>query len=263
MKKHKFALTFVLAVIAVLYMPVLLLILFSFSENRTISFTNDFNFGFSLYADLFSNREIMTAVGNTMIIAVTASLIATIIAAMAATGILSMKRKAKAAIMTVNQLPIINADIVTSFSVVLFFVTLGFTNAGFCKLILAHTLIALPFALLTIMPRIRQLDDNLFDAALDLGASPFRAFMTVIVPQLLPAMFNAFLLGFTLSLDDFVITQYNNDGVSTISTVVYGAIVRRTIPTEFRALTTIIFVVILCSLVIFNIMSKKSRKKGV
>jgi spermidine/putrescine transport system permease protein len=259
-KKHPFALSFVLLIIAVLYLPVLLLVVFSFSGN-VISFSGEFNFTFDLYKDLFANTRIMTAVSNTLLIAVISSFIATIIAAMAAMGVLSMSRRGKAVTMSLNQLPIINADIVTSFSIVLFFVTLNIVNAGFFKLILAHTLIALPFAVLTIIPRIRQLDDNLIDAALDLGATPFTAFLTVVVPQLLPAMFNAFLLGFTLSLDDFVITQYNNDGVPTISTEIYGAISRREIPQEFRALTAIIFAVILVSLIVFNLTAGKTGKK--
>jgi spermidine/putrescine transport system permease protein len=179
---------------------------------------------------------------------------------MATVGILKMSPRYKSATMGLNQLPIINADIVTSFSIVLFFITLGVFNAGFFKLILAHTLIALPFAVLTIMPRMRQLDENLIDAAQDLGATPFTAFLTVIVPQLFPSMLNAFLLSFTLSLDDFVITQYNNDGISTISTEIYGAIARREIPMEFRALTTIILSVIFLSLLCFNLFVKRNKK---
>ncbi|MBR4419129.1 MAG: extracellular solute-binding protein, partial [Clostridia bacterium] len=119
---------------------------------------------------------------------------------------------------------------------------------------------ALPFCLLTILPKMRQLDANLIDAALDLGASPFKAFTSVIVPQLVPAMIQAFLLGFTLSLDDFVITQYNNSGVPTISTVIYGAISRRDIPDAFKALTTIIFIVILLVLVVMNFNAARVRK---
>ncbi|MDR1917786.1 MAG: ABC transporter permease [Christensenellaceae bacterium] len=261
-KTPKFTSTFVLIVIAILYLPILLIVLFSFSENNVVSFSNDFNFGFGLFAALFNNADIMDAVWHTFLIAVVASFIATIIATMAGVGILSMKQKRRSAIMALNQLPIINADIVTSFSIVLLFVTLGLTNVGFFKLILAHTLIALPFALLMIMPRLRQLDDNLFDAALDLGATPFRAFLTVIIPQLLPAMLNAFLLGFTLSLDDFAITQYNNDDISTISTEVYGAMNRRYIPPEMRALTTIIFVAIFCILVIINVVIKNKKKEN-
>ncbi len=239
---------FVLAVIAVLYVPILFLAVNSFQE------------GFAYYTQLFTTSEYMTAVGNTLLIAAIASLIATIIASMAATGILYLGKRTRAITMAVNQLPVINADIVTSFGLVLLFVSVGMTNLGLLKLLLAHVLIALPFCLLTILPKMRQLDANLIDAALDLGASPFKAFTSVIVPQLVPAMIQAFLLGFTLSLDDFVITQYNNSGVPTISTVVYGAISRRDIPNAFKALTTIIFVVILLVLIVMNLNAARIRK---
>lgn len=241
-------LTFVFLIMAVIYLPIMFLVFSSFSN------------GWQFYVDLFTTQEYMTAVGNTLLIAVVASIVATIIATMAATGILYLGKKTRAVTMAVNQLPVINADIVTSFGLVLLFVTLGMTNFGLLKLILAHILIALPFCLLTILPKMKQLDANLIDAALDLGASPFKAFTSVIVPQLVPAMIQAFLLGFTLSLDDFVITQYNNSGVSTISTVVYGAIARRDIPDAFKALTTIIFVVILLVLVVMNFNAARVRK---
>ena len=241
-------LTFVFLVMAIVYLPIMFLVFSSFSN------------GWEFYIDLFTTQEYMTAVGNTLLIAVVSSIIATIIATMAATGILYLGKKTRAITMAVNQLPVINADIVTSFGLVLLFVSLGMTNLGLLKLILAHILIALPFCLLTILPKMRQLDANLIDAALDLGASPFKAFTSVIVPQLVPAMIQAFLLGFTLSLDDFVITQYNNSGVATISTVVYGAIARRDIPDAFDALTTIIFVVILLVLVVMNLNNARIRK---
>lgn len=245
---HTVGLTFALFVMAVIYLPILLLVFLSFSD------------GLEYYVQLFTTAEYMRAVGNTLLIAVVASLIATIIAAMAATGILYMGKRTRAITMAVNQLPVINADIVTSFGLVLLFVTVGMTNFGLLKLLLAHVLIALPFCLLTILPKMRQLDVNLIDAALDLGASPFKAFTSVIIPQLVPAMIQAFLLGFTLSLDDFVITQYNNSGVATISTVVYGAISRRDIPDAFKALTTIIFIVILLVLVVMNLNAARLRK---
>ncbi|MBQ7973443.1 MAG: extracellular solute-binding protein [Clostridia bacterium] len=241
-------LTFVFLIMAIIYLPILLLVFLSFSD------------GLDFYVQLFTTSEYMSAVGNTLLIAVVASVIATIIAAMAATGILYMGKRTRAVTMAVNQLPVINADIVTSFSLVLLFVSVGLANFGLLKLLLAHILIALPFCLLTILPKMRQLDANLIDAALDLGASPFKAFTSVIIPQLVPAMLQAFLLGFTLSLDDFVITQYNNSGVPTISTVIYGAISRRDIPDAFKALTTIIFIVILIVLVVMNLNAARVRK---
>lgn len=239
---------FIFLVMAVVYLPLLLLVYLSFSD------------GLQYYVDLFTNEYYLSAIGNTLLIAVVASLVATIIATMAATGLLYMRRRSKAAVMLMNQLPVINADIVTSFALVLLFVALGLTNAGLFRLILAHVLIALPFCLLTILPKMRQMDTSLIDAALDLGATPTKAFISVVVPQLLPTMVSAFLLGFTLSLDDFVITQYNNDGVPTISTVVYGALSRKDIPDAFKALTTIILVVILLVLIVMNIINARRNR---
>ena len=168
--------TLVLCVMAIIYLPILLLVFLSFSD------------GLAFYQQLFTTTEYMQAVGNTLLIAAVASLIATMLAAMAATGILYLGKRTRAVTMAVNQLPIINADIVTSFGLVLLFVSVGMTNLGLLKLLLAHILIALPFCLLTILPKMRQLDANLIDAALDLGASPFKAFCSVIIPQLVPAM---------------------------------------------------------------------------
>jgi spermidine/putrescine transport system permease protein len=250
----------------------MVLVVFSFSEaGRTITFDafKDFKFGFGLYKSLFANEAIMTAVGNTVLIAIISSLIATIIGTLACTGIQAMKQKSRNLLMNMNQIPVINADIVTSFALMLSFVALGVfsiksaVEIGYITLIIAHVLISLPFIILTIMPRMRQLDENLYDAATDLGAKPFYAFTHVILPQIIPAMLTAFLLGFTLSLDDFVITQYNNNfgSVQTISTIVYSS-TKRGVPPQFRALTAIIMLVVFIVLIAINIKPKKKRKNN-
>jgi spermidine/putrescine transport system permease protein len=242
-----------------LCLPVAVLLLFLYLPIISIvikSFGNIESFG-----ELFTSKKYIGAIANTFVIAIVSSLFATIIATMAVVGITKMGRRNRTAMMVMNQLPIVNADIVVSFSLVLLFITLGIYNAGYLKLFFCHTLIALPFVLLTILPRMRQLDENLYDAALDLGASPFGAFWKVIIPQLMPAIVNGFLLGFTLSLDDFVITQYNNDGIHTISTVIYSAIAKKDIPNVFYALTTIIFGIIAIGLCIYNFIFLRKRGK--
>lgn len=250
---------FLWLVLLVMYLPIFILVVFSFSETRTIDFGN-FEFGFGLYRELFQDQDIREAVINTVIIATISAFVATIIGTMACVGILRMKRRAKNAVMTLNQAPLVNADIVTSFSLVLFFVLLGFYDMGYFKLILAHTLICLPIVILIVLPRMRALDANLFEAAQDLGAKPMHALFSVVIPQLLPAMITAFLLGFTFSLDDFIITQFNNDGVETISTLVFGA-TRRGVPPVFRALSTLMFASVIIVLIIVNIRLSKQRKK--
>ncbi|MDR0975848.1 MAG: ABC transporter permease [Christensenellaceae bacterium] len=272
MVKKIFSRLFIFFVLLLLYLPIMVLVVFSFSEaGRTITFDafKDFKFGFGLYKSLFANEAIMTAVGNTVLIAIISSLIATIIGTLACTGIQAMKQKSRNLLMNMNQIPVINADIVTSFALMLSFVALGVfsiksaVEIGYITLIIAHVLISLPFIILTIMPRMRQLDENLYDAATDLGAKPFYAFTHVILPQIIPAMLTAFLLGFTLSLDDFVITQYNNNfgSVQTISTIVYSS-TKRGVPPQFRALTAIIMLVVFIVLIAINIKPKKKRKNN-
>jgi len=251
---------FLWTVLAIMYLPLLLLVVFSFSETATVSFGN-FKFGFGLWRDMFGSEAIMTALFNTLFIATVSAFFATIIGTMACVGILNMRKKAKAAVMNLNGVSFINADIVTSFSLVILFVTLGMANVGYFRLIMAHILICLPIIVLTVLPRLRQLDKDMLDAAVDLGAKPMRAFWSVIVPQLIPAMIGGFLLGFTLSLDDFIITQYNSGSINTISTLVYTA-TKRGVPPTFRALSTLIFGVVILVLVIYNVAVRKKLKGG-
>jgi spermidine/putrescine transport system permease protein len=175
-------------------------------------------------------------------------------------GIMAMKKRTRNTVMSLNQIPIINADIVTAFAVMLFFVTIGITNAGWFKLILAHTLISVPFVVLAVLPRFRQLDPNLFEAGQDLGASPIKSLFFVVIPQLVPAMVAAFFLAFTLSLDDFIVTLYNSDGIKTISTMVYGA-TKKEVPAEFRALSAAFFFIVLSVLLIYNWRTGKKLKE--
>jgi len=259
--KKIIARVFIWSVLFLMYLPIFLLVVFSFSESTAISFS-DFRFGFGLYAKMFENEEMFAAATNTIVIAAISSFIATIMGTVACMGIMAMKRRTRSAVMSLNQVPIVNADIVTAFAVMLFFVAIGITNAGWFKLILVHTLISVPFVVLAVLPRFRQLDANLFEAGQDLGASPLRSLFTVVIPQLIPAMISGFFLAFTLSLDDFVVTLYNNDGVQTISTYVYG-FVKKEPPAELRALSASIFFIALIGLLIYNWhAAKKGKVKG-
>ena len=250
--------------LALMYLPMIIIVIFSFSETTGMSFRN-FNFGFGLYSQLFQNQAVMTAVLNTLVIGIVAAFLATILGTIACVGIMAMRKRSRNATMMLNLTPVINADIVISFSLVLFFVSIGIFSSGVFKLILAHTLICLPIVVLLMLPRMRSLDSNLFEAAQDLGAKPVQALTTVIIPQLMPVMISAFLLGFTLSINDFIITVYNNEGITTISTIVYGA-TRTGNPPELRALTSLVFALVLVILVVINfrigkiVRSRKSRK---
>ena len=246
-------------VLLAMYLPILVLVYFSFSETRIMNFA-DYQFGFGLYRDLLRSSHILIAVFNTFFVAVIAAAIATLIGTMAAVGIQNMRKAHyKGAVMALNLIPIINATIVTSFSLMLFFVASGIFG-GYVRLIMAHIIICLPIAVLIIIPRLKSLDKNLFDAATDLGAKPMHAFFSVVVPQLMPVMISAFLVGFTLSLGDFIITQYNNEGIQTISTLVFNA-TRGPVPAVYRALTSVIFFAVMAVLIVVNIRVARQSKK--
>ena len=249
---------FIMFILAIIYAPIILLVVFSFSESPFLNI-NNFRPGTGLYDELFGNSAIREAVINTFIIAIVSATTATFIGTVACVGILAMRRRTRGFVMTLNQIPLINATIITSFSLVLLFTTLGMFNMGYIRLILAHTLLCLPVVALVVLPKLRSLDQNLFEAAQDLGARPMRALFTVIIPQLIPAMFVAFLLGFTFSLDDFILTHYNNDGVRTISTLVYNA--RPIVPAVFRALSAMMFGFVVLMVIVINVTLWRQNKK--
>jgi len=252
----------IFTVLALMYLPILTIIVFSFHEGGVISFQG-FQFGFGVFRDLFAGEHsdrIWEAVINSLVIATMAAAIATIIGTLASFAMLRMTKRGKSILMALNLAPMVNATIVTSFALMLMFALLGMQNAGYMRLILAHTLVAMPVVMLIILPRLRGMDASQFDAAQDLGAKPMQAFLQVIVPQILPAMIGAFLVGFTLSVDEFIITNYNNAGVITIPTLVYAA-TRRPMPAEFRALSALVFITILLGLVLVNWRMSKKRKK--
>ena len=251
---------FLWSVLLITYLPVLMLVVFSFSETRGMSFEN-FEFGFDLWRRLFAHPRYMEALRNTVLVALAAAGLATIIGTMGCVGILQMKPRSRDAVMSVNHIPKINAAIVTSFALMLAFVgTLGFLGWGPMRLVLAHMVLCVPVVVLAVLPRLQQIDKNMFEAATDLGARPIYAFVTVLIPQLMPAMVTGFLLGFTLSLDDFIVTQYNNSGIPTISTITFQA-AQFGIPPQFRALSTLMFAIVIVLLVIYNILMYRKRKK--
>jgi spermidine/putrescine transport system permease protein len=239
----------------IIYIPILLLALYSITKSG----------GFAAYGEMFADEELTEAVLNTFILALSSAAIATVIGTFTAIGIFNLRKKtARTLISGANQITIVNADVVTGVSLSLLFVFLRNIGLpvprGWFTLITAHVVITTPYVVLSVLPRLRQLNANVYEAALDLGASPLKATIRVILPQLLGAMTAGFALAFTLSLDDFVITKYNNGTVSTISTLIYGTIVKHGIPNSFRALSTLLFILILAILVGVNIASKRRNK---
>ena len=254
-------------VLIAIYLPLIMIIAYSFSTAKSVG-AEFGEFSFAPYAKLFRNAELLDALKNTVIIGLVSALLATVLGTTAAIGIHYMKRKMKAAVEASSQITVVNAEIVTAMA---FFVLMLFirdtikipVNFGLGWLIIAHTVITTPYVILTVSPRLKQLNPNLLEASMDLGAGPMRSLITVMLPQLAGAMVSGFALAFTLSLDDFVVTKINSigSGVRTISTYVYSRI-RRGFPIEIRALSTIIFVTVLAVLIVYNVIKIKKAKEN-
>ena len=256
-----------LVVLAAIYFPLIMIIVYSFSTARNVG--GEFgNFTFSLYEKFFNNEKLLDATVNTLLIGLLSAFFATVLGTTAAVGIHYMKRKTRAMVDASSQITVVNAEIVTAMG---FFLLMLFlrdmiqipVNFGLTWLIIAHTVITTPYVILTVSPRLKQLNPNLLEASMDLGAGPMRSLITVLLPQLAGAMLSGFALAFTLSLDDFVITNINTygAGIDTISTFVYSSLRKKGIPSEVRALSTIIFVVVLVVLIVYNVIKNKKQKK--
>lgn len=241
-----------------LYGPIATLIVLSFNESK---FRGRWG-GFSLkwYESLFSSREIMEALWTTLLLAFLSALIATILGTAASFAMNRMKRLPKMILMTVTNIPMLNADIVTGISLMLLFIALRY-RMGFSSVLLAHITFNLPYVVLSVLPKLKQINKSVYEAALDLGASRRYAFIKVIFPDILPGILTGFLLSFTMSLDDFVITHFTKGmGVDTLSTKIYAE-VRKGIKPEIYALSTIMFVAVFIMLVIINRKNGKNENK--
>lgn len=255
----------ILAVLIAIYLPLIMIILYSFSTARSVG--GDFgSFTFALYENLFKNDNLLAATKNTLIIGLVSAFISTILGTTAAIGIHYMRRKVKGVVETSSQITVVNAEIVTAMGFFLLMLFLRETvglpvNKGMVWLIITHTVITTPYVILTVSPRLKQLNPNLLEASMDLGAGPMRSLLTVMLPQLAGAMVSGFALAFTLSLDDFVVTSLNTSAnIDTISTYVYAGL-RHNLKNDIRALSTIIFVIVLAVLIAFNIMKDKKAKQ--
>ncbi len=258
--------TILIIVMLAIYLPLAVIIIYSFSSAKSVG-GNFGNFTLSLYSKLFEDAELLDATKNTLLIGLVSSVLATLLGTTAAIGIHYMRRKSRAIVDASSQITIVNTEIVTAmgfYSLMLFLRdTLQLpVNFSMFYLIIAHTVISTPYVILTVSPRLKQLNPNLLEASMDLGASPMRSLITVMLPQLAGAMISGFALAFTLSLDDFVITHVNSYsvGIGTISTYVYTKM-KHNIPNQIRALSTIIFTVVLIVLVIYNIAKNKKAKQ--
>jgi len=245
-----------------LYAPILIIIIFSFTEAKVLG--NWTGFSFKLYSSLFHggvHHSLSSALWNTLIIGLIAAFVSMLLGTIAAIGIYNLKPGARKTIQLINSIPILNPDIITAISLFLLFVSLGITQ-GYTTVILAHISFCTPYVVLSVYPRLRQMNDNLYEAALDLGATPFYALRKVLLPELRPGMISGFILAFTLSIDDFVVTLFTigNEGLETLSTYIYADARKGGLTPELRPLSAIIFITVLALLLIINRRAAKKIK---
>lgn len=242
-----------------LYAPIIVLIVFSFNSSKSRAHWTGFTFKW--YIEMFKDRQIMTSLYYTITIALAASIIATIIGTIAAIGIHHMKKIPRAIVMNLTYLPVLNPDIVTGISLMLLFILTKMPR-GFFTMLLAHITFNLPYVILSVLPKLKQLDNQIYDAALDLGATPMYAFRKVILPQIAPGIFTGFLLAMTMSIDDFVISFFTTGpGVSNLAITIYS-MARKGVSPKINAILSLMFAgVILMLLIINNRMSKDNGRK--
>ena len=242
-----------------LYAPIATMVVLSFNSSK--SRTQWGGFTLQWYTQMFASRNIMAALQNTLLIAFLSALIATIIGTAASIAISSMKQVPQTIVMGITNIPMLNADIVTGISLMLAFIAFG-VSLGFKTVLIAHITFNIPYVILSVMPKLKQTNRFTYEAALDLGASPFRAFFKVVFPDILPGVLSGFLLAFTMSLDDFIITHFTRGaGINTLSTLIYSE-VRRGIKPSMYALSTVIFVTVLALLLITNFAPAKPQAKA-
>ena len=246
-------------IIIFLYAPIATLVVLSFNDSKTRSKWGGFTGRW--YVSLFQDDAIMNALYTTLIIALLSAFIATVVGTAASLGIQAMHKRTRTLMMGITNIPMLNADIVTGISLMLLFVACRFTM-GFSTILMAHITFNIPYVILSVMPKLKQVNKHTYEAALDLGASPVYAFFKVVFPDILPGVLSGFLLAFTMSLDDFVITHFTKGpGVDTLSTKIYSE-VRKGIRPEMYALSTIMFVSVLFLLVIINMNPEKGSAKA-
>ncbi len=252
---------FLWVVMLFFYLPIFYVILFSFNDSKSL---NHFT-GFSLewYESMFNNRTMMESIYYTVIIAVIATFVSTIVGTITAIGLSKSKKIVRDVVLQVNDLPMLNPEIVTAIGLMLFFTSMNI-ELGFMTLLISHIIFCIPYVILSIMPKLRMLDNNLAEAALDLGATPWQALTKVIVPQIKPGIVTGALIAFTMSFDDFVISFFTTGpGVNNISIYVYTMYKR--INPSINALSTLIIITITVVLLIINVVpmiNEKRRKKN-
>lgn len=257
-----------------MYAPIFVLIVFSFTDTDVLGEWNGFTF--DLYVKLFQNKDIMTAVANTLIIALVSSLVATILGTFGAIGVFECRKHTKRTIEFANQIPVVTPEIVLALSLTVMFVFLRnyiFPDFqfSFWTLLVGHLVLSTPFVYLNVKPKLEQMDPALYEAALDLGCTPTKALIHATFPEIAPGVLSGFLIAITLSLDDFIVTAFTAgpgllngaSKISTISTYVQGVIKKHPLPPELRALCTLIFLAVILVVFLLIFVNRKHSNKAV
>ena len=259
MVKKILSVAFCALVLVFIYAPILLLVVYSFTASKIIGQWTGFSL--DLYRQLFKNAEIMGILFNTVWFALAAAMLATVLGTAGAIGIFYSKKKVSKPIEGVSQIPVINAEIVTAISLALLFSMIALYRTYF-SLLIGHMVLCTPFVVLSVLPKLKQMDPNTYEAALDLGASPSRALFKIVIPQIFSGILSGFMLSITLSLDDYIVTAFTKPKTfDTISTYVYNAVRNGTNSSTpaLRALSALIFVVMIAAVLVINL--RASRKK--
>ena len=263
--KKVLAKLYIWLILVVLYAPLVFIAIFSFTESKVLGSWEGFST--TLYQNLLTgemqgNASLIAAVRNTLLIAIIAALISTLLGTIAAIGIQNLKGRKRQTMNFLNSIPMINPDIITGVSLFLLFVFLHFSQ-GYVSVILAHITFCTPYVVLSVMPKLQQMNPNIYEAALDLGATPGIALRKVMIPELKPGMISGFILAFTMSLDDFAVTFFTRGtiGLETLSTFIYTDARKGGLTPELRPLMTLIFLIILVLLVVINVRQQRLNNK--
>ena len=270
MVKKILAKSYVYLILLLMYVPIIVLIIFSFTNSDNVGTWNGFTL--ELYPRLFKNEAIMKAVGNTIIIAVISAIVSTVLGTLGAIGTFYAKKRTRAVIENSTQIPVVNSEIVIALSLTFMFVFFGtyiFRTEifSFWTILIGHVVLSVPFVYLNVKPKLTQMDSSLYEAAINLGCSPRQALNKVIFPQIKPGIISGFMLAITLSLDDFIVTAFTSGPgllsgagkIETISTFIQSVIKKKVVPNELRALATLIFICVVVATILTTIYQKYQR----
>jgi len=256
--------SYVALIMLFLYLPILVMIIFSFNDSKSRAVWHGFSMRW--YEDLFNDQSIMDALWLSLLVAVLAALFSTVLGTMAAIGVRSLRPRTQKMVMAVNNIPMVNPEIVTGIAMMLMFVVIfratGLLKPGFATLLIAHITFCTPYVMLSVLPKLRQMNPHLYEAAQDLGCPPLKAFFKVVLPEIMPGIITGAMMAFTLSLDDFVISYFTSgSSAQTLPVVIYSMTKKRISP-KINALSSILFIVVLVLLVAINLREMREEAKN-